>query len=219
MERNEAIRIIRNHLPHGSFKMLREALETLIPELKESDSEDEKKLKESLMQYLWDMYHKDCYPPKPDIELCDKWIAWLEKQGQKPVNSDNVDGERTSVFKITQDQTEDWLKKYIDAGKQYKQKDPCKNCPHPKLNCSNFPCIEKKAFDLGKSVFECVKTEYEKTKQEPAWSDAEVNEDLFNYTNILSAEENTTLENLINKLAVSGIKQYNTQAATILFKK
>ena len=47
---------------------------------------------------------------------------------------------------------------------------------------------------------------------------AEAKEDLFNYTNILSAEENTTLENLINKLAVSGIKQYNTQAATILFK-
>jgi len=47
---------------------------------------------------------------------------------------------------------------------------------------------------------------------------AEAKEDLFNYTNILSAEENTTLENLINKLAVSGIKQYNTQVATILFK-
>lgn len=42
-------------------------------------------------------------------------------------------------------------------------------------------------------------------------------EDYTNYTNILSAEERTLLENLINKLAVSGIKQYNTQAAIILF--
>lgn len=30
--------------------------------------------------------------------------------------------------------------------------------------------------------------------------------------------EKTNLENLINKLAASGIEQYNTQTATILFK-
>lgn len=50
----------------------------IFPELKES--EDENKLKHSLMQYLWDIYHKDFCPPKPSIELCDKWLAWLEKQ-------------------------------------------------------------------------------------------------------------------------------------------
>ena len=42
-------------------------------------------------------------------------------------------------------------------------------------------------------------------------------EDNTNYTNFLSIEEKTTLENLISKLAASGIKQYNTQAAIILF--
>lgn len=45
-------------------------------------------------------------------------LAWLEKQGENPAVSDDVDGERTSVFKITQDQMDDWLKKCVDAGKQ-----------------------------------------------------------------------------------------------------
>lgn len=43
-------------------------------------------------------------------------------------------------------------------------------------------------------------------------------EDYTNYTNPLSIEEQTLLENLINKLSVSGLRQYNTQVATILFK-
>lgn len=43
-------------------------------------------------------------------------------------------------------------------------------------------------------------------------------EDFKNFTNILSSEEEILLENLINKLAVNGITQYNTTAATILFR-
>jgi len=43
-------------------------------------------------------------------------------------------------------------------------------------------------------------------------------EDYTNFTTVLSVEEIALLENLINKLAVSGLKQYNTPAATILFK-
>lgn len=42
--------------------------------------------------------------------------------------------------------------------------------------------------------------------------------DFKNFTNVLSTEEEILLENLINKLAVNGITQYNTTAATILFK-
>lgn len=49
--------------------------------------------------------------------------------------------------------------KYIE--KQGEQKDPCEDCSHPKLNCDNFPCIEKKAFEQGKSVFDVIKTEHE----------------------------------------------------------
>jgi len=42
-----------------------------------------------------------------------------------------------------------------------------------------------------------------------------------NYTNYntLSTEETCLLQNLIYKLSVSGLRQYNTPVATILFKK
>lgn len=46
-------------------------------------------------------------------------------------------------------------KHFIPLEKQGEQKqDPCKECDFPKLNCENFPCINKKAFEQGKSVFD-----------------------------------------------------------------
>ena len=53
-------------------------VEALFPELKESEDE---KIRSEIMQYLWDLYHKDFCPPTPSIDTCDKWLAWLEKQG------------------------------------------------------------------------------------------------------------------------------------------
>lgn len=76
MERNEAIRIVRNHLPQGSFKTLREALETLIPELKESEDE---KIRKELIAYL-DVQEAITDKNDPNFK---RWIAWLEKQGSK----------------------------------------------------------------------------------------------------------------------------------------
>lgn len=74
MDRNEAIEIVRKNWPYGRYQ-LSEALETLIPELKES--EDEK-----IRKYLLSMF------PDPN----DSWdgifardiIAWLEKQENNP---------------------------------------------------------------------------------------------------------------------------------------
>lgn len=54
-------------------------LMTVFHELKESEDE---RIKESLMQYIWNIYHREYCPPTPSIETCDKWIAWLEKQGE-----------------------------------------------------------------------------------------------------------------------------------------
>lgn len=48
----------------------------IFPELKESNEN----IKYSLMQYLWDLWHKDSIPPRPDITTCDKWLDWLERQ-------------------------------------------------------------------------------------------------------------------------------------------
>lgn len=43
-------------------------------------------------------------------------------------------------------------------------------------------------------------------------------EDYTNYADILSIEERAALADLINKLATRGVRRYNTQVATILFK-
>ena len=43
----------------------------------------------------------------------------------------------------------DWLKK---QGEQ--KQDPCEHCDNVMLNCHNFPCIKKRAYEQGKSVFE-----------------------------------------------------------------
>lgn len=61
-------------------------LEDIFPELAESDDGETKK---SLMQYIWNIYHREYCPPTPSIETCDKWLAWLEKQGEYKVWTDN----------------------------------------------------------------------------------------------------------------------------------
>lgn len=47
-----------------------------------------------------------------------------------------------------------WLEK---QGEQ--KQDPCKNCKNVRLNCHNFPCIKKRAFEQGKSVLEVINEE------------------------------------------------------------
>ena len=76
MDRNEAIEIVREYYP-SSGKDLNEALETLIPELKES--EDERIWKQLLNWF------KDCHWDSIDDGALkrDDIIAWLEKQGSQ----------------------------------------------------------------------------------------------------------------------------------------
>ena len=78
---NEALEIARaEYKNHESFNRFREMLLRIFPELEEDKDE---RIKEELMQYLWDLHHKDFVPLTPDIPTCDKWIAWLEKQGEQ----------------------------------------------------------------------------------------------------------------------------------------
>lgn len=72
MERKEAIEVIKKNWPDGSFTILREALETLIPEL--AESEDEKKRKEIVRFIQMEV---------EDEMVGNKWIAWLEKKGEE----------------------------------------------------------------------------------------------------------------------------------------
>jgi hypothetical protein len=69
MNRNEAIKIVKGHYPVNK-QILNEALEFLIPELKESEDEMIRKEIISALKYA---NHKGVY---------DKHLAWLEKQGE-----------------------------------------------------------------------------------------------------------------------------------------
>ncbi len=72
MDKNEAIKIIRSNFPTGRI-MLCEALETLIPELKENDESIRKWIKKELEnKYVEDGVVNNVF--------ADKAFAWLEKQ-------------------------------------------------------------------------------------------------------------------------------------------
>ena len=73
MNRNEAIDIVRKNWPDGRHQ-LSEALETLIPELKESEDD---RIRKELISFITD--RKNWFPKE---ETKASWIAWLEKQGE-----------------------------------------------------------------------------------------------------------------------------------------
>lgn len=90
MNREEAIKIVKSHYP-ANKQMLNEALEFLIPELKESEDE---KIRKDLITFLDEIWHlgKNADFDKWDKSDCSNWIAWLEKQGeQKPVEWSEYD--------------------------------------------------------------------------------------------------------------------------------
>ena len=66
MEREEAIKIVKSHYP-ANKQMLNEALEFLIPELKESEDE---RIRKELIEFI-----------KSRGGFKQEYIAWLEKQG------------------------------------------------------------------------------------------------------------------------------------------
>lgn len=75
MERKEAIEVIKKNWPDSGFTMLREALETLIPELAESEDES---IRKDIVAAV-ETYGDFTQGRKEEI------YAWLEKQSeQKP---------------------------------------------------------------------------------------------------------------------------------------
>ena len=98
MERKEAIEVIKKNWPDSSFTMLRESLETLIPELK---SEDEK-IRKTLSAYFARFKPNDMWDA--DFSFGDI-VTWLEKQcEQKPIlpkwkyKNDNTPLSRDSII-------------------------------------------------------------------------------------------------------------------------
>lgn len=73
MDRNKAIEVVKSHYP-ANKQILNEALETLIPELKESEDE---KIRKQILSFLKE-FECDHYR---NLDFS-SWIAWLEKQGE-----------------------------------------------------------------------------------------------------------------------------------------
>jgi hypothetical protein len=99
-------------------------------------------------------------------------LAWLEKQGEKiiPKNVDEAALQYVDTCSVNGEITHDnitepyWnnhsMMNAYKAGWLEKQKqDPCDNCKDVMLNCHNFPCIKKSAFEQGKSAFEVINEE------------------------------------------------------------
>ena len=78
MERKEAIEVIKKNWPDSSFTMLREALETLVPELVESEDE---RIRKWLIYYFKEVCDNVSEKEKKGV------IAWLEKQGEQKSNA------------------------------------------------------------------------------------------------------------------------------------
>lgn len=77
MEKKEAMKILKEFHDKSTLFSVRTALDTVIPELKESENE---KIRKELLDYL------KHFIPHHDIDLVTKskkWITWLEKQGDK----------------------------------------------------------------------------------------------------------------------------------------
>lgn len=47
---------------------------------------------------------------------------------------------------------------WLEKQGEYKS-NPCEKCNHVMLNCHNFPCIEKQAFDKSKTIFDVINKE------------------------------------------------------------
>lgn len=152
----------------------------IFPELKESEGE---LIRKGIIHNLKYLANKAQGFVKDELE---ERIAWLEKQ--VPVDEEKVlIGARKdvalSIMNFFDKNTlgmglsnmecedledavvnSDWLKVYRymkkKLEKQVEQKqDPCENCDNVMLNCQNFPCIKKRAFEQGKSILEVINEE------------------------------------------------------------
>ena len=89
MDRQEAIKVIKDNWPEGRV-MLKEALETLIPELNESEDE---KIRKEILNVIHQL--------DDNTTICgrnydfQKWITWLEKQVEPTDKGEISDGYHT----------------------------------------------------------------------------------------------------------------------------
>ena len=80
MDKEEAIKILKDFHDKSALFSVRTALHTIIPELYESEDERIRKELIDAINGLWD---NDALPMPLSVKRKDAWLAWLEKQGEK----------------------------------------------------------------------------------------------------------------------------------------
>jgi hypothetical protein len=87
MEKKEAMKILKDFYDKSALFSIRTALDTVIPELKESEDWN---IRKELIEYIKDQQSSfisapDCRDKYEEEEnnKYNSWIAWLEKQGEK----------------------------------------------------------------------------------------------------------------------------------------
>ena len=78
MEKKEAMKILKDFHDNSALFSIRTALETLHPELKESEDE---RIRKEILDCFIAMKQQGCFPSKHK-EQYDSWIAWLKKQSE-----------------------------------------------------------------------------------------------------------------------------------------
>lgn len=170
MERNEAIEVVKKNWPDNTFTQLREALETLIPEL--AESEDERMVVKIARTLSFTAAHNL-------ITDYDELIAmqkWLEKQKELFESGRGLyyyDGEKT-IYCGDPATAEN---PYNFAMSQYeKQKEP----HYTKRNALFDKCVENCDPEVMKSVSDEVDEMLEK-EQKPIIQDVELNDAVYDY--------------------------------------
>ena len=111
MDRNEAIDIVKKNWSYDKHQLY-EALETLIPELKESEDD---RIRKQILDCFRTMKQQGCFPSKHK-EQYDSWIAWLEKQDErKPI-------QKTESFEAEHGKYYYCIKDYFCGGKKQASK-------------------------------------------------------------------------------------------------
>ena len=154
-------------------------LYAVFPELKENEDERIRK---------WLEEHIEAMPDNSiefkDVKRIDV-LHWIEKQDEQKLDGTfvNVDDVREDfiqeVYRVLDaDSTNDRANQIIDAFDNLPtvtiEQDPCEHCENVMLNCHNFPCIKKKAFEQGKTALEAINEEkvvIKKGEKPTAWSE------------------------------------------------
>lgn len=179
----EALERARQSLTHPDVPGFMR-VDVIFPELKESEDE---RIREDIIRVFKGELN---YTFEEDNN---KYIAWLEKQGKKvePIEGFNTEFERqishfiASVINKEHEYNEGYVKWVSNALLNYakhdffeqdeQKQDPCEHCNNIKLNCTNFPCIKKIAFEQGKPIYDVINEEKvnnaNKTEQKYTWSE------------------------------------------------